>query len=129
MGGRGSPKRYTALRTGWLYSAAARGLTFTWCALTMLWFWSNWAQLGFLARSLGSRVIALVWIAVFVGASITLALWEATREWLLSFQFENQPVLSSRYVRTAWCTVLIVISVATIILLNAPPPDIVYKTF
>ena len=122
-------ERYTALRTGWLYSAAARGLTFTWCALTMLWFWSNWAQLGFLARSLGSRVIALVWIAVFVGASITLALWEATREWLLSFQIENQPVLSSRYVRTAWCTVLIVISVATIILLNAPPPDIVYKTF
>lgn len=122
-------ERYTALRTGWLYSAAARGLTFTWCALTMLWFWSNWAQLGFLARSLGSRVIALVWIAVFVGASITLALWEAAREWLLSFQFENQPVLSSRYVRTAWCTVLIVISVATIILLNAPPPDIVYKTF
>jgi alginate O-acetyltransferase complex protein AlgI len=122
-------ERYMALGTDWLYSAAARGLTFTWCALTMLWFWSNWAQLGFLARSLGSRAIVLVWIAVFVGSSITLALWEAVREWLLSLQFENQPVLSSRYVRTAWSTVLVVISVATLILLNAPPPDIVYKTF
>ena len=122
-------ERYMALGANWLYTAAARGLTFTWCALTMLWFWSNWTQLGFLARSLGSRVIALAWIAVFVGSSIALALWEAAREWSVSFQFENQPVLSSRYVRTAWSTVLVVISVATLVLLNAPPPDIVYKTF
>jgi alginate O-acetyltransferase complex protein AlgI len=122
-------ERYMALGKNWLYNAAARGLTFTWCALTMLWFWSNWAQLGFLTRFLGSRVVALVWIAVFVGSSIALALWEAAREWLLSFQFGNQPVLSSRYVRTAWSTALVVISIATIILLNAPPPDIVYKTF
>jgi alginate O-acetyltransferase complex protein AlgI len=122
-------ERYRALGTSWLYSAAGRGLTFSWCALTMLWFWSNWVQLGFLARSLGSRAIALVWIAVFVGSSITLALWEVAREWLLSVQFESRPVLSSRYVRTAWSTVLVVISVATFILLNAPPPDIVYKTF
>jgi D-alanyl-lipoteichoic acid acyltransferase DltB (MBOAT superfamily) len=122
-------ERYQAVGVNWLYSAAARGLTFTWCALTMLWFWSNWAQLGFLSRSLGSRAIALVWICVFVGSSITLALWEAAREWLLSFQFDNQPVLSSRYVRTAWSTVLVITSVATIILLNAPPPDIVYKAF
>ena len=122
-------ERYMALGTNWLYSAAARGLTFTWCALTMLWFCSNWAQLGFLARSLGSKAIALVWIAVFVGSSITLALWEAAREWLLSFQFENQPALSSRYVRTVWDTALVVISMATMILMNSPPPDIVYKTF
>ena len=122
-------ERFMGLGTNWLYSAAARGLTFTWCALTMLWFWSNWAQLGFLARSLGSNLITLVGSAVFVGSSITLALWEAAREWLLSSQFENQPVLSSRYVRTAWSTVLVVISVATLLLLNAPPPDIVYKTF
>jgi hypothetical protein len=48
---------------------------------------------------------------------------------LLSFQFENQPALSSRYVRTVWVTALVVISIATMILVNAPPPDIVYKTF
>ncbi len=122
-------ERYIAVRANRLYSAAARGLTFTWCALTMLWFWSTWTQLGSLSGSLGLRGIALVWIAVLVGASIALALWEAARDWLLSLQFENQPVLSSRYVRTAWSTVLVVISVATIMLLNAPPPDIVYKTF
>lgn len=123
------PERYAAVSKYWFYNAAARGLTFTWCALTMLWFWSNWAQLGSLARSLGLRQIALAWIAVFLGSSLVLALWEAGREWLLSFQFENQPVLSSRYVRTVWATVLLVISIATMTLLNAPPPDIIYKTF
>lgn len=122
-------ERYAAFGSHWIYESAARGLTYTWCALTMLWFWSDWPQLRFLARSLGSREIALVWIAIFVGSAITLAVWESVREWLLSFQFDNQPVLSSRYVRTVWATILLVISIATMTLLNAPPPDIVYKTF
>jgi D-alanyl-lipoteichoic acid acyltransferase DltB (MBOAT superfamily) len=122
-------ERYAVVGRNWLYNAAARGLTFTWCALTLLWFWSNWTQLGFLVRSVGSREIALASIAIFLGSSLTLALWEAGREWLLSFQFENQPVLSSRYVRTVWDTALVVIFIATMILMNAPPPDIVYKTF
>ena len=51
------------------------------------------------------------------------------REWLLSFEFQNEPALSSRYVRTVWDTALVVISMAVITLLNTPPPDIVYKTF
>ena len=122
-------ERYAAVGRYWLYNAAGRGLTFTWCALTLLWFWSNWTQLGLLARSVGSREIAFAWIAIFLGSSLTLALWEAGREWLLSIQFENQPVLSSRYVRTVWTTVLLVISIATMTLLNAPPPDIIYRTF
>jgi D-alanyl-lipoteichoic acid acyltransferase DltB (MBOAT superfamily) len=123
------PERYAAVGRYWLYNTAARGLTYTWCALTMLWFWSNWAQLESLARFLGSRQIALVWIAIFLASASALALWEAGRAWLLSLQFENQPALSSRYVRTVWATILCVISIATITLLNAPPPDIVYKTF
>jgi D-alanyl-lipoteichoic acid acyltransferase DltB (MBOAT superfamily) len=122
-------ERYAAMNQYWLYNTAARGLTYTWCALTMLWFWSNWAQLASLARFLGLRQISLVSIVIFLGSAVALALWEAGREWLLSFQFENQPALSSRYVRTVWATVLLVISIATMTLLNAPPPDIVYKTF
>jgi alginate O-acetyltransferase complex protein AlgI len=123
------PKRYAALGRNWLYNTAARGLTYSWGALTLLWFWSNWTQLASLTRLLGSREITLLWIAIFLVSSFTLALWEAAREWLLSFQFENQPALLSRYVRTVWATVLLVISIATITLLSAPPPDIVYKTF
>ena len=124
-----SPERYAAMNRFWLYNTAARGLTYTWCALTMLWFWSNWAQLGYLVRFLGPRQIALVWITIFPGSAVALGIWEAGRDWLLSFQIGNQPALSSRYVRTVWATMLLVISVAIVTLLNAPPPDIVYKTF
>jgi len=123
------PERYAALGRYLLYNTAARGLTYSWGALTLLWFWSSWTQLASLARFLGARQIVLVWIAIFLGSSFALALWETGREWVLSFQVENQPALSSRYVRTVWATVLLVVSIATIALLNAPPPDIVYKTF
>jgi len=122
-------QRYLALNGNWFYNTAARGLTFTWSTFTMLWFWSNWTQLRFLATSLTSGEIALTWILVFLGSSVALASWEEIRLWLLSFQFQNQPALSSRYVRTVWGTALVIISIATIMLLNAPPPDIVYKTF
>jgi len=122
-------ERYAELSGHWLYGAAARGLTFLWCTFTMLWFWSYSTELRSLARLVSSSELALVWIAIFVGASVILALWESIREWSLSFQFENQPALTSRYFRTVWDTALVVISIATITLLNAPPPDIVYKRF
>jgi alginate O-acetyltransferase complex protein AlgI len=122
-------KQYQKLARNGLYNVATRGLTFTWFAFTLLWFWSNWKQLGALARSLHPREVALVWILIFVGSSVILAVWEAMREWLLAFQFEGRPLLLSRYIRTAWNTALVVVSVGTVTLLNAPPPDIVYKIF
>jgi D-alanyl-lipoteichoic acid acyltransferase DltB (MBOAT superfamily) len=122
-------EEYAVVGSWWLYNTAARGLTFTWCTFALLWFWSNWSQLRSLTRLLGSKQIALTWVSVFVGSSVVLAVWEAAREWLLSFRFENGPLLLSRYVRTVWDTALVVISIATMTLLNAPVPDIVYKTF
>lgn len=122
-------ERYTELSSHWFYAAAARGLTFLWSAFTMLWFWSNSTELRSLARPVSSAEIALAWFAIFVGASVLLALWESLREWSLSFQFENQPALASRYFLTVWDTALVVISIAAMVLLNAPPPEIVYKRF
>jgi len=37
--------------------------------------------------------------------------------------------LSSRYIRTVWATVLAVVAITTVMLLNSPAPDIIYKTF
>jgi hypothetical protein len=54
--------------------------------------------------------------------------WEVVREWSLSIQFEGRPLIGRATLAT-WCTVLLVISVATVLLLNAPAPDIVYKAF
>ena len=35
-------KRYRALEKNWLYLSVARGMTFTWVAFTLAWFWSSW---------------------------------------------------------------------------------------
>lgn len=122
-------KRYRALAENPLYNAFARGLTFTWFAFTLLWFWSNWAQLGSIVQRMEMPALVLVWLCIFLGASLLLALSEAARKWLLSFEWRSQPLLLSRYTRTVWGTALIVIAIATVMLLNAPAPDIVYKAF
>ena len=61
------PARYAAIGKYWLYNAAARGLTYTWCALTMLWFWSNWAQLGSLVRVPARRKLRWYGLLFFSG--------------------------------------------------------------
>jgi alginate O-acetyltransferase complex protein AlgI len=122
-------KAYKTLANNAVYNVFARGLTFTWFTFTLLWFWSNWGQLGFIANRLGGPAIVVAWVSIFVGASVLLATWEAVRGWLLSLQWQQEPVLLSRYTRTVWDTALVVIAVATVMLLNAPAPDIVYKAF
>lgn len=121
--------RYRSLANNAVYTIFARGLTFTWFAFTLLWFWSNWNQLSSVWGRLGSSSGVLVWICIFVGSSVLLAVWESARAWMLSFEWKSQPFLLSRYVRTVWGTALFVLSVATEMLLNAPAPDIVYKAF
>ncbi len=122
-------KQYKELSRHWLYSTAARGLTFTWFTFTALWFWSSWAQLNFLAHALQPLGCLLVWTAMFVLSSAALAAWEVARKWLFSLQIGSKPLVQSRYVRTVWDTALVVIAATTLILNNAPVPDIVYKTF
>ncbi len=43
-------KRYRALAVKPVYIACCRGLTFTWFAFTLLWFWSSWQQLDVSVR-------------------------------------------------------------------------------
>ena len=82
-----------------------------------------------MAVSKRRRQIAALWVSIFVTFSAVVAVWEAARDGLLSFQFEGRPLVLSRYARTMWCTALVVITVTTVVLLNAPAPDIVYKAF
>jgi D-alanyl-lipoteichoic acid acyltransferase DltB (MBOAT superfamily) len=39
-------KRYKQLCAGIMYRALSRGLTFTFFAFSLVWFWSNWRQMG-----------------------------------------------------------------------------------
>ena len=127
-------KRYRALCANRLYAAATRGLTFAWFAFTLFWFWSNWGQLHGFAAQLGPSAALLAALAVFAAATVALAALEAVRGLALrpAWRLDDgtpSAVVRSRYVRTAWATGLVVVTVAIVVLLDSPAPDIVYKTF
>lgn len=122
-------KRYRALARNPVYTAICRGLTFTWFAFTLLWFWSNWPQIDAFARALGGEAMLLTWVAIWALATLILTAGEALRRGILGVTWSDTPVLLSRYARTAWSTALVVVTVAVIVLLDSPAPEIVYKSF
>lgn len=122
-------KRYSALACHPIYVALARGLTFTWFAFTLLWFWSNWPQMSGFAHALGIQASLCVGAAIFALATVLIATTEAGRILALRIRWRDEPVVLSRYVRTSWCTALVMVTVAVIILSASPAPDIVYKGF
>jgi D-alanyl-lipoteichoic acid acyltransferase DltB (MBOAT superfamily) len=122
-------KGYSTLSRNPLYAAVCRGLTFTWLAFSLLWFFSDWREIGALATALGPLGVPVVWLAMLVGASLVLAAMEAARSVLFEPKFEAGPLILSRYVRTVWVTVLAAATVGVQTVMNAPAPDIVYKAF
>ena len=122
-------KRVKQLASNVFYIAICRGLTFTWFAFTLLWFWSSWSKLDVLSKTMGVPAIVASLSVIVVSATVGLALWEAGRNALLSLQWGQQEVLMSRYTRTAWCTMLALITIATGLLIRQQAPEIVYKAF
>lgn len=124
--GQGSYRTFTSNP---VYVAVCRGLTFTWFTFTLFWFWSNWTQIGELARSLGPAGVWLSLLAIFIGATLVLSLYEVLRDRALAISWNGSPALLSRYSRTVFDTCLVVVSLVVVVLLNAPAPEIVYKAF
>jgi D-alanyl-lipoteichoic acid acyltransferase DltB (MBOAT superfamily) len=122
-------KQFKALSNNSLYCTITRGMTFTFFAFSLFWFWSNWAQMHTFVSALGTGGVLAVWAAILVSSTLILAAYEALRAWALSFQMADGPVLVSRYARTLVVTAAAVVTIAVVSLLNAPAPDIVYKSF
>jgi alginate O-acetyltransferase complex protein AlgI len=122
-------KEFKKLSSNPVYCAFTRGLTFTWFTFSLLWFWSNSQQVGSIARTGGAAAFATAWVAIFLSATVLLALYDGVRTWILSFTWGGSPLVQSRYIRTAWNTALATICVTVIVILNAPAPEIVYKAF
>ena len=74
-------------------------------------------------------MLALLWLIAWAGATLALSAIEAARAALLSVRAGDAPAVQSRYARTVWDTALLVVTLTTVELLNAPAPDIVYKAF
>jgi D-alanyl-lipoteichoic acid acyltransferase DltB (MBOAT superfamily) len=122
-------KGYKALVGNPVYIAAGRGLTFSWFAFTLFWFWAGWAQIKTAAGSLGPAQWLGVWAAVFLSATVVLAIWENARALLLSIRTSEGPVFTSRYARMVYASALGFAAFVIIILLNQPAPGLVYKAF
>jgi alginate O-acetyltransferase complex protein AlgI len=104
--------------------ALSRGLTFTWFAFTLLWFWSDWNEIGGLAQVLGAGGIAASTIIMIAGTAAIL-----TSGIMFGKLVKDSRMLSSRYVRTAIVTAQVVVLAALYVVLDSPTPEIVYKAF
>jgi alginate O-acetyltransferase complex protein AlgI len=122
-------KGYKALAQNAVYIAFGRGLTFSWFAFSLFWFWTSAKQIHTIFTAL--RVVDWlgVWLAVWLIATAVLALWEWLRALLLSIRTAEGPVLTSRYARVVYASALGLTAVVMTILLDQPAPDIVYKAF
>lgn len=122
-------KPFAALSSTPLYRFIGRGLTFTWVAFTLLWFWSDWPQLAEFAQALGGWGLILGWPAMFLLAALLLGGLQLGQHLAMRPTYAGHPVLRSRYVRTAWLTAMIFFIFAVQSVMNAAAPDVVYKDF
>jgi hypothetical protein len=122
-------KQYRSLSSHWVYQAVARGLTFTYFSLSLACFWATWPEISGLCGRLGwggsVAVAGLIWLL----ATLVLEIWERARALALTVRFRNHPIFLSRYLRTAWGTALVLITISMVSLTATPAPDIVYKNF
>jgi alginate O-acetyltransferase complex protein AlgI len=122
-------KGYKELAKNAIYNAFGRGLTFSWFAFTMFWFWANWKQLGTIFSAIAVAPWLAVWLLIWFGATGVLAMWEQLRAVLLSLRTAEGPMLTGRYALVVYATAMGMIALVITIVLNQPAPGIVYKAF
>jgi D-alanyl-lipoteichoic acid acyltransferase DltB (MBOAT superfamily) len=122
-------KGYRALAKEPLYIAFGRGLTFSWFAFTLLWFWASWREIDLAFHALSPTAWLEVWLAIWLTATVVLASWEWSRAKIMTVRLSNGPLFASRYMRMMYASTLLLISFVITVLLNQAAPDIVYKAF
>jgi alginate O-acetyltransferase complex protein AlgI len=120
---------YKKLSNNLIYIALGRGLTLSWFAFTLFWFWANWHQIGIVFAALSAAQWFGVWLSIWLSAASTLTIWEWLRAALLTIKISEEPLATSRYARVVYATALGLLSLVLTVLLNQPAPVIVYKTF
>jgi alginate O-acetyltransferase complex protein AlgI len=122
-------KAYKDIAKNAMYIAVGRGLTFSWFAFTMFWFWANWKQIGTIYSAIGVVSWLAVWSVIWFCATAVLAMWEQLRAVLLKLRTSEGPALTSRYALVVYATSMGVIALVITVLLNQPAPGLVYKAF
>jgi len=122
-------KSYKALANHSFYKAFARGLTFSWFAFTLFWFWGGWQQIDKLFAAIGILPWAEVWVLVWLSATVVLTTWERLRSGILSIRTSAGPVFLSRYARVVYASALGLGALFMTVSLKQPAPEIIYKAF
>ena len=122
-------KRYKQLTAHSIYVALGRGLTFSWFAFTLFWFWADWKQIDGIFYALSAVQWMAVWTTVWLSATVTFEAWEQIRAALLSIRSQDGPVLTNRYAIVVYTSILALAGLIITVVLNQPAPDVVYKTF
>jgi D-alanyl-lipoteichoic acid acyltransferase DltB (MBOAT superfamily) len=122
-------KPFAALGRNRIYVAICRGATLCWVGFTLLWFWSDWGQIGQVASALGPMGVVGALLLVIAVATLVLEAMVSGRKALMALGQPGSPLITSRYLRTAWATALVVFVVAFQTVMDSPAPDIVYKAF
>jgi D-alanyl-lipoteichoic acid acyltransferase DltB (MBOAT superfamily) len=120
-------KRYRALTERLWYQALARGLTFAFFTVSLVFFWGSWPVIAMIASGLGVAGSGLAFTGLWLGAALLLTAWEGLRAACL--RAFGTPLLLSRYSRTVFATAMGALAVAALTLLATPAPDVVYKAF
>jgi alginate O-acetyltransferase complex protein AlgI len=122
-------KSYKEMTKNPFYVTSARGLTFSWFAFTLFWFWASASQISSIYHTISLSQWLAVLMAVWMCSSVGLAIWEWLRGALLSVKTADGPVLTGRYARVVYASALGLASFVIAVLLSQPTPDIVYKGF
>jgi alginate O-acetyltransferase complex protein AlgI len=125
MARRLTPAGYERLCANPLYRAISRGVTFTWFAFTLLWFWASWRQIGDLGHTLGVPGVVVASVMTICTASVVLSIPDMMGRpgrWIGA-------ALRSRYTRTAFASGMVLAIAVAGLVLNLASPEIVYKQF
>jgi alginate O-acetyltransferase complex protein AlgI len=122
-------KGYNQLAKNVVYAMLTRGLTFTWFAFTLLWFWSSWSQLEGFARSMGLGPVAIAFALILGGATVGLEALDRLSAWIRARTLWGNSLADSPYVRLTLTLGMFVILAFAALTINAPPSQVVYQVF
>ena len=122
-------KRYNQISTHPLYVFVGRGITFTWVAFTLLWFWSDWPQLSLTAKQLGWPGVVAAFGVLVLASCILLEVLQRFSGVVSKASISGTNIASSYYTRTVILTIMVVCIIVVQSAMNAAAPDIIYKDF
>ena len=121
-------KGYKALTANRYYGICCRGLTFVWFTFTLFWFWSTWGDIANFYAKLGFGGACFTWLAILL-ILIGTEVIRLTANTALLLKVGGSPVVLSKYSRSIYLAIVILITSGVILLSSSPIPDIVYKGF